>query len=148
MNDCLASIYLGLPRGHTESDTTEATQQQQQVVLAIKNSPVNAVDIRDAGSIPGLGRFHGEGNGSPLQYSFRESHGQRSQWAAVHGVAQNQTQVKRLSTHTPQFIPLTCKFHHSLNTCRDMNALQFRFDFKDMKINVSTSIVLGLTLYI
>lgn len=35
----------------------------------------------------------------------------------------------------PQFIPLTCKFHHNLNTCRDINALQFRFDFQDAKIN-------------
>ena len=32
----------------------------------VKNSPVNA---GDAGSIPGLGRFPGEGNGNPLQYS-------------------------------------------------------------------------------
>ena len=36
---------------------------------AVKNSPVNAGDIRDAGSIPGLGRSPGEGNGNPLQYS-------------------------------------------------------------------------------
>ena len=28
------------------------------------------VDIRDAGSIPGLGRSPGEGDGNPLQYSF------------------------------------------------------------------------------
>ena len=34
---------------------------------AIKNLPANAGDI---GSIPGLGRSSGEGNGNPLQYSF------------------------------------------------------------------------------
>ena len=32
----------------------------------VKNLPANAVD---AGSIPGLGRFPGEGNRKPLQYS-------------------------------------------------------------------------------
>ena len=29
-----------------------------------------------------------------------ESHGQRSWWATVHGVAKSQTRLKRLSTHT------------------------------------------------
>ena len=31
----------------------------------VKNPPANAGDIRDAGLIPGLGRSHGEGYGSP-----------------------------------------------------------------------------------
>ena len=35
----------------------------------VKNPPVNAGDAKDAGSIPGLERSLGEGNGSPLQYS-------------------------------------------------------------------------------
>ena len=30
---------------------------------------VSAYKVGDLGSIPGLGRFPGEGNGSPLQYS-------------------------------------------------------------------------------
>ena len=41
-----------------------------------KESTSNAWDL---GSIPGLGRSPGEGNGNPLQYSFLENpHGQRS----------------------------------------------------------------------
>ena len=41
-----------------------------------KESACNAGDL---GSIPGLGRFHGEGHGNLLQYSCLEnSHGQRS----------------------------------------------------------------------
>ena len=36
---------------------------------AVKNPPANTGDSRDAGSIPGSGRFPGEGNGNPLQYS-------------------------------------------------------------------------------
>ena len=30
-------------------------------------------NVRDLGSIPGLGRFPGEGNGNPLQYSCLEN---------------------------------------------------------------------------
>ena len=36
------------------------------LVSVVKNSPVNAGDV---GSIPGWGRSHGKGNGTPLQYS-------------------------------------------------------------------------------
>ena len=35
-----------------------------------KNLPGNASNAGYMGSIPGLGRFLGEGNGHPLQYSF------------------------------------------------------------------------------
>ena len=35
----------------------------------VKNAPANAGNVRDVGSIPGLGRSPGEGNGNPLQYS-------------------------------------------------------------------------------
>ena len=37
--------------------------------LVVKNSPVNAGDTRDTGSIPGPGRSPGGGHGNPLQYS-------------------------------------------------------------------------------
>ena len=35
----------------------------------LKKMPANAGDVREAGSIPGLGRYPGGGNGNPLQYS-------------------------------------------------------------------------------
>ena len=41
-----------------------------QVVLVVKNLPGNATDVRDKASVPGLGRSHGRGNGSPLQWAF------------------------------------------------------------------------------
>ena len=44
----------------------------------VKNPPANAGDTGDVDSIPGLGRSPGRGNGSPLQYSCQEFHGQRS----------------------------------------------------------------------
>ena len=36
----------------------------------VKNPPANAEDARNMDSTPGLGRFPGEGNGKPLQYSY------------------------------------------------------------------------------
>ena len=39
----------------------------------IKNPPVHAEDIRDLGSIPGLGRSPGGGHKNPLQYSYLEN---------------------------------------------------------------------------
>ena len=45
----------------------------------IKNPLANAGDTKDEGSIPGLGRSPGVGNGNPLQYfCLEKSHGQRS----------------------------------------------------------------------
>ena len=36
--------------------------------IVVKNPPANVGDARDVGSIPGLGRSSGGGNGNPLQY--------------------------------------------------------------------------------
>ena len=43
--------------------------RDSQMALVVKSLPTNAGDARDLGSIPGLGRFPGEENGNPLQYS-------------------------------------------------------------------------------
>ena len=65
-----------------------------QVVLMVKNLPVDAGDSIDAGSIPGLQRFPGGGHGNPLQYSCLENPMDRGAWwATVHGVTQNQVQL-------------------------------------------------------
>ena len=48
----------------------------------------SACNARDPGSIPGLGRSPGEGNGNPFQYSCLENPMGRGGWqATVHGVA-------------------------------------------------------------
>ena len=44
-----------------------------QVALLVKNLPANAGDIRDTGSIPGLGRSPEGMHGNPLQYSSLEN---------------------------------------------------------------------------
>ena len=56
--------------------STFAPSVSSQEVLLVKNSPANAGDISDKGSIHGSGRYPGEGNGNPLLPG--ESHGQRS----------------------------------------------------------------------
>ena len=58
-----------------------------QVALVVKNPPANAGDVRDLGSIPGLGRSFGEGHGNPIQYSCLEDSMDRGAWwATVHGL--------------------------------------------------------------
>ena len=65
-----------------------------QLALVVKNSPASVGDLRDMGSIPGLGRSPGEGNDNTLQYSCLENPMDRGAWrATVHGVAKSQTQL-------------------------------------------------------
>ena len=59
----------------------------------------SASNVGDPGSIPGLGRSPGEGNGNPLQNFCLENPTDRGAWwAAVHGVTKSRTQLKRLSS--------------------------------------------------
>ena len=62
------------------------------VAQLVKNLPSNAGDV---GSISGLGRSPGEGNGNPLQYSCLENSIDRGVWwATVHGVAKSRTRLE------------------------------------------------------
>ena len=64
-----------------------------------------AWDAGDQGSIPGLGRFPGEGNSNPLQYSCLENFMDRGAWhATVHGVCKElaTTEQLTLSFHSQQ----------------------------------------------
>ena len=55
----------------------------------IKNLPANA---GDTSSIPGSGRFCGEGNGNPFQYSCLGNPMDREAWQAkVHRIVKSQT---------------------------------------------------------
>ena len=66
-----------------------------QVVLVVKNPTASAGDVRGVGSMPGLGRSPGEGNGNPLQNSCLENPMDRGAWwAIVLGVAKSWTQLK------------------------------------------------------
>ena len=55
----------------------------------VKNPLANAGDLRDGGSIPGLGRSLEEGHGNSLQNSCLENLRDRGAWqATVHWVAE------------------------------------------------------------
>ena len=57
----------------------------------VKNLPANAGEAKDPGSVPGLGRSPGIGNGNPLQYSCLENSMDRGVWqATVYRVANSQ----------------------------------------------------------
>ena len=76
-----------------------------QVAQLVKNLPANARDVRDSSSIPGSGRFPGEGNGNPLQYSCLKNPMERGAWqATVHGVTESWTW---LNIHTHTHRPIT-----------------------------------------
>ena len=61
----------------------------------VKDLTANSGDVRNMGSIPGLGRSPGEGNGNPFQYSCLEEPMDRgASWATVHSVAKSRTRLK------------------------------------------------------
>ena len=71
----------------------------------VKNPPASAGDVRDVGSVTGLGRSP-EGNGNPLQYSCLENSMDRGAWRTiVPRVTMSQTQLSACAhvhtlTHT------------------------------------------------
>ena len=70
-------------------------------VCLVKNLPASAGDIRDAPSVPGLGKSPGVGNGNPLWYSCLENSMDRAaRQATVHRVTKSQTRLSGLSVHT------------------------------------------------
>ena len=67
-----------------------------------KESICNA---RNTGSIPGLGRSNGGGNGNPLQYSCLENPMDIGAWqATVHGVTYMDITSNQSFSHAPFFL--------------------------------------------
>ena len=65
------------------------------------DSKESACNAGDRGSIPGLGRSPGKGNGNPLQYSCLENSMDRGAWwATVHEVTESDTTEQIAHTHT------------------------------------------------
>ena len=58
------------------------------------NCKESVCNAGDPGSIPGLGRSPGEGNGYPLQYFCLKNSMDRGAWkATVHGLTKNRIQL-------------------------------------------------------
>ena len=90
---------------HLGSDTTMYLKEIKPFLGFPAGSEVKgpACNAGDLGSIPGLERSPGEGNGNPLQYSCLENPMDRGAWwATVHRVAKSRT---RLSDFTFTFKP-------------------------------------------
>ena len=88
--------------GHNWSDLAAAAADKGRVsqeALVVKTCLPMQADVRDAGSIPGLGWSLGGRHGNPLQYSCLETPTDRGAWRATfHRVTKSQTQLKRLNT--------------------------------------------------
>ena len=64
---------------------------QEKLLMKIESSAVQETQVPSLG----WGRSLGEGNGDPLQYPCLENLMDRGAgWAAVHGVAKNQAQLR------------------------------------------------------
>ena len=71
-----------------------ASTKKKRDFLGGLDAKESACNVGDLGSIPGLGRSPGEGNGNPLQYSCLENSMDRGAWrATVHGVSKSETQL-------------------------------------------------------
>ena len=105
----------------------------------------SAYNAGDPGSIPGLGRSPGEGNGNPLQYSCQENpmNGGACQ-VTVHGVAKNRTQLSNFTSLPPRksncfhtyknvflkLIIITCIIYLSLFYFKSNTFVNCQFFFK------------------
>ena len=68
-------------------------KRASQVALVVKNLSANAGDVRDAGSIPLLGRSPGGGHSNPLQYFCLENPMDKGARWTIHKVTQSQTRL-------------------------------------------------------
>ena len=105
-------VFLGFPCGSAGKESTR-----------------NAGDL---GSIPGLGRYLGEGNGYPLQYSGQEN----SMDCRVHGVTKSQTQLSDFHFH---FFLSGCLLEQGLMRLdgNRITAFQKTYSWKKMAVNKS-----------
>ena len=73
-----------------------------QVAQVVKNPAAKTGDTRDTGSIPGLERSPGVGNGNPLQYFCLENPMDREAWwSTVHEITKSDmTEHTHAHTHT------------------------------------------------
>ena len=102
------------------------------MVLVVKNLPANAGDVRDAGSIPGLGRSPGGGAWQPTPVFLPRG-------SSVHGVAKSQTQLTRLSSHECMYI-----FIVSINRLVGRWSLSFILVWLTIKLDSGFQPVSGL----
>ena len=87
---CL-QLILQMQRSSLYRQPLQINQWASQVALEVKSLPLNAGDIRDLDSIPGLERSPGGEHGNTLQYSCLENPMDRGAWGATVLGLQGQT---------------------------------------------------------
>ena len=106
-----------------------------QVVLVVKNLLANTGDARDSGLIPRSGRFPGEGQGNPLQYSCLENPRDRgTRQAKVHRVTKSWIRLKRfcMPAHTDYVRKSSC-FYTTSEVFRSKRELGLLFTLKQFR---------------
>ena len=98
------------------------------------------------GSIPGLGRSPGEGNGDLLQYSCLENPMDGGDWkATVHGVAELDTTEQLTHSHSLCLCPLflhwkkllVCMFLLDLGSVEELQTFSHKSTSNTIRYNVS-----------
>ena len=78
---------------HRELHVVDILRGASSVVQWVNNPPAMQ-ETQETGSILGLERSPGEGNGNPFQYSCLVNARDRGAWqATIHGVAKSQTRL-------------------------------------------------------
>ena len=67
--------------------------------LVAQTVKASAYNVGDQGSIPGMGRSPGVGNGNPLQYSCLENPRDRGAWWATSMGCKDSDMTERLNMH-------------------------------------------------
>ena len=91
-------------------------------MLVIKNLPANAGDIRDAGSIPALGKFPGGGHGSPLQGCLKNPMDRGAWWSSPQGCKESGTTEMTAHMHRFRWASLVDQTVKSLPAMRETQA--------------------------
>ena len=101
--DILKPLSLLLPPsiGSTVLEPVIRALRDQKHLPRGSEGKASACNAGDPGLIPGSGRFPGEGNGNPLQYSCLENPMAGGAWyATIHGVAKSWTQLSNFTSLT------------------------------------------------
>ena len=141
----LTLAYVGFKKIiHLQSlnSSTVFQRPEKTIILTFKNCESGDSDGKestchagDPGSIPRLGRFPGEGNGNPLQYSWLGNSTDRvTWWATVHGVTK-----KQLSDYHFHFHLCELKAESSFNLYISWSMLLVPPDFRSSTDMRSTS---------
>ena len=107
----------------------------------VKKSSCNE---EDTGLIPGSGRFPGEGNGNPLQYSCLGNPIDKGDWqTAVHGLAKSWIRLRNQTTTTTSPPCVHSRTSHRSNKPKPNKVIFLLGHFKNTPKNLFFQIMLS-----